>query len=150
MRKRFKASFLYSVFPIPMLARCKWVKTDTPQDPSLNNEMLATDNSVARPQGDRDRTGGRASASHGNDRNGHGVQGVEATFAALSVVELEDRLCYDLGFRISPVAGGLHKKNGSWAMDKTHIRLSDAIGFATHGERDDVTRRYSGATFVEA
>ena len=58
-----------------MLARCKWVKTDTPQDPSLNNEMLATDNSVAQLQGDRDKTGGRASASHGNDRNGHSVQG---------------------------------------------------------------------------
>ena len=95
---------------------------DTSQDPSLNSGMLATDNSVARLQGDRDKTGGRANASHGNDRNGHGIQGVEAAFAALSIVELEGgyRLCYDLGFRISPVAGGLYKKNGSWAMDKTH------------------------------
>jgi hypothetical protein len=123
---------------------------------SLNNGMLASDNGVAQLQGDRDKKEGRASASHGNGRNGHGVQEVEAMFFALPVVKLEGgySLCYDLSFRISPVAEGLilneHKKNESWAMNKTHIRLSNAIGFATDGERDDVTRRYSGATFVEA
>jgi hypothetical protein len=34
-------------------------------------------------------------------------------------------------------------------MDKAHVCLSDAIGFAANSERDDVTRRYSGATLVE-
>ena len=99
---------------------------------------------------------GRASASHGNGRNGHSVHGAEAMFFALSVVELEGSysLCYDLGFCISPVAEGLifnkYKKNESWAMDQTHICLSKASGFTTNGEGDDVTHRYSGATFVES
>ena len=103
-----------------------------------------------------DKKEGRAGASHGNGRNGHGVQGLEAVFFAFSVVELEGgySLCYDLGLCISPIAEDLvvneHKKNESWAMYKTHICLSDAIGFATDGERDDVTRGYSSTTFVEA
>ena len=128
----------------------------TPQDPSLNNRMLASDNSVAQLQGDRDKKEGRASASHSNGRNGHGIQRVEAMFFALSVIELEGgySLCYDLGFCISPVADGFilneYKKNESGAMDKTHIHLSDAIAFPTDSERDDVTHRYSGTTFVEA
>ena len=121
----------------------------TPQDPSLNNGMLASDNSIAQLEGDRNKKEGRASASHGNGRNGHSVQGAEAVFFALSVVELEGgySLCYYLGFRISPVAEGLifneHKENERWAMDKTHTRMSDAIGLATNGEGAKSSMKFS-------
>ena len=126
------------------------------QDPSLNDRMLSSDNSVAQLQGDRNKKEGGASASHSNSGNGHEVQGVKAMIFVLSVVDLEGSysLCHNLGFRISPVAEGLilneHKKNEIWVMDKTNIHLSGTVAFTTDSERDNVTCRYSSSTFIVA
>ena len=128
----------------------------TSQDPSLSSGILASDDSIAQLYGDRDKIEGRASAGHCDARDGHGIQGIEAKLSALSVVELKDRdsVRDDLSLRVSPVAEGLvlneHQEGEGWVVDKAHIHLSNVIGFAANGERNDATRRYSGATFVEA
>ena len=130
--------------------------SNTSQDLGLSSGIPASDDSVAQLCGDRDEIEGRASTSHSNAGDGHGTKRIEATVSALPVVELEggDTPRYNLSLCVSPVGEGHvlneYKENEGWVVDKTHVRLSDAVGFAADGERHDVTRRYRSATFVEA
>lgn len=117
----------------------------TCQDPSLSSGILASDDSIAQLRGDRDEIEGRESAVHCDAREGHGTQGIEAMIHALFVVELEGHYshCDDLSHCASPVSEGLvlseHQEDEGWVMDKAHVCLSDAIGFAANSERDGNT-----------
>jgi len=58
----------------------------TPQDPSHMSGTLASDDSFVQLRGDWDKIESGASTGHLDARDGHDIQGVEATLYALQVV----------------------------------------------------------------
>jgi len=147
-----------SVFRIIHLnagARCVGCNGRTLQDLGLSGGILASHDSIAQLYGDRDEIEGRASARHCDARDGHGIQGEEAMITAFAVVELKGRysLRDDVNLWVSlagenPVLSE-HQEDEGWAIEKTHVRLSNAINFAANDERDGETRRYNGGALVE-
>jgi hypothetical protein len=115
----------------------------TPQDLSLSSGILASDDSIAQLCGDRDEIEGRAGAFHCDARDGHGIQGIEATVFALAIVELKGRysLRNNLSLRVSPVGKvNERQEDKGRSMNEAHVRLGNMIGFAASGKRNDEPR----------
>jgi hypothetical protein len=129
----------------------------TPQDLSSDSGVLAGDDGIAQLRIDWNKIEGRACAVHGEARDRHGTQEIEATLHTHFVVGLKcrDSLRNDLSLRVNPVGGGLvhskHQEDEDWvSINQGHICLCNAIGITANGERDGVTREHSDATPIEA
>ena len=115
----------------------------TAQDLGLSGGASAGDDSIAQRCGNRDEVEVRVSASHRDTRDGHSVQGIEATISALFVVELKG--CYsrrdNLRLCVRPVdlVVDQHQEDeGSVNVDKGETRPNNRTSFAENSERNGV------------
>ena len=80
-----------SVFGIfhPSAGAPRVIFSEAPQDPSLSGGIPASDDGGIQLHGDRDKIKGRASARHGDARDGHGSKDGKVPFFSPLVVELK-------------------------------------------------------------